>query len=164
MTNNLDFFKNLTLKTSRLQKDAGDKKQNSLHPFDKRNIHPEIELVAKKLFDDGHYSHSTFEAFKYLDKEVARVSKVNDSGFKLMMNAFAEKMPLIKLTNLVTTSEIDEQSGFKFIFAGAASAIRNPRGHEVGNLDNLEACLDHLSFASFLVRRLKDRAPHRPVR
>ena len=140
--------------------EAGEepKPQSQTHPFDERNIHPAISAVSVKLFDDGHYSQATFEAFKYLDIQVKKLSNINDSGFKLMMAALSEANPKIKLTPLGTQSEIDEQMGYKHIFAGAMSAIRNPRGHDI-NIDPIDRCLDHLSFASVLLRRLEDHVP-----
>ena len=134
--------------------DADEEKGGQSHPFDERNIHPEITKVSLKLFDDGHYSQATFEAFKYLDNKVKKLSNIKESGYKLMMAAFAEANPKIKLTALSTASEIDEQKGYKFIFAGAMSAIRNPRGHD-NLIDPIDRCLDHLSFASVLLRRLE---------
>uniref|UniRef100_UPI0035CB639B TIGR02391 family protein n=1 Tax=uncultured Sphingomonas sp. TaxID=158754 RepID=UPI0035CB639B len=128
------------------------------HPFDERNIHPDISAVSIKLFDNGHYSQATFEALKYIDICVKHLSKLNDSGQKLMMAAFSETNPKIRLTALQTQSEIDEQSGYKFIFSGAMSAIRNPRGHDI-NIDPIDRCLDHLSLASVLLRRLEDHLP-----
>ena len=136
--------------------DEGEIQQS--HPFDERNIHPELGKVALKLFNDGHYSQATFEAFKYLDNQVKKLSGINESGFKLMMAAFADSNPKIRLTPLSSQSEIDEQSGYKFIFAGSMSAIRNPRGHDL-TIDPIDRCLDHLSFASVLLRRLEDREP-----
>jgi uncharacterized protein (TIGR02391 family) len=130
--------------------------QVSVHPFDERNIHPDIANVSLQLFDNGHYSQSTFETFKYLDLYVKNLSGINESGQKLMMAAFAEANPKIKLTELITTSDIDEQNGFKFIFAGVMSAIRNPRGHDI-TTDPIHRCLDHLSIASVLLRRLEER-------
>lgn len=127
-----------------------------VHPFDERNIHPEIAKVSLKLFDNGHYSQATFEAFKYLDLRIKKLSGINESGYKLMMAAFAGNAPKIKLTNLVTSSEVDEQMGFKFIFAGVMSAIRNPRGHDITS-DPIDRCLDHLSVASVLFRRVEER-------
>lgn len=127
-----------------------------MHPFDERNIHPEISAVAIKLFDDGYYSQATFEAFKLLDQKVKTTAGITDSGFNLMMAAFNEKNPKIKLTNLSTTSEFDEQLGFRHIFAGAMSAIRNPRGHEIV-ADPIDLCLDHLSVASVLLRTFDNR-------
>ena len=127
-----------------------------IHPFDERNIHPEISKVALKLFNDGHYSQATFEAFKFVDKKVSYISGVKESGYKLMMSAFNESSPKISLTDSATTSDADEQLGYKFIFAGAMSAIRNPRGHEI-LADPIDVCLDHLSVASVLYRRLEAR-------
>jgi uncharacterized protein (TIGR02391 family) len=126
-----------------------------LHPFDTRNIHPGLPPKVKTLFDDGYYAESTFEAFKYLDKKVEKHSGVSETGFKLMMAAFEEKNPKVKLTPLKTQSEKDEQEGYRFIFAGGVKAIRNPRGHEHSVKDDPDICLDHLSFVSLLLRRLE---------
>jgi hypothetical protein len=52
-------------------------------------------------------------------------------------------------------SEVDEQKGYRFVFAGSVWAIRNPRGHEHGVNDDIDTCLDHLSFISMLIRRLE---------
>jgi uncharacterized protein (TIGR02391 family) len=127
----------------------------TLHPFDARNIHPGLPIKVRELFDDGHYAEATFEAFKFLDKTVERHSGINETGKDLMMRAFKEDAPKIKLTPLGTASEKNEQEGYKFIFAGGVVAIRNPRGHEHSVVDNLDLCLDHLSFVSMLLRRLE---------
>jgi uncharacterized protein (TIGR02391 family) len=127
-----------------------------LHPFDQRNIHPRLQPLVKTLFDDGHYAQATFEAFKFVDKEVQRFSGISESGYKLFMRAFAENTPVILLTKMSNASEKDEQEGYKFIFSGSALAIRNPRGHEYGIKDDPDKCLDHLSLASMLLRRLDE--------
>lgn len=127
-----------------------------VHPFDERNIHPDIAGVSIKLFDDGHYAQATFEAFKYIDNQVKTVSGIEDTGFSLMMNAFNETGPKIKLTDLKTMSDKDEQKGFRYIFAGTMSGIRNPRGHD-NRVDPIDICLDHLSVASVLLRTLEGR-------
>jgi uncharacterized protein (TIGR02391 family) len=127
-----------------------------IHPFDERNIHPDIAGVSMKLFDDGHYAQATFEAFKYIDNQVKAISGIEDTGFSLMMNAFNETGPKIKLTNLKTMSDKDEQKGFRYIFAGIMSGIRNPRGHD-NRVDPIDLCLDHLSVASVLLRTLEAR-------
>jgi uncharacterized protein (TIGR02391 family) len=130
--------------------------RREVHPFDERNIHPDISAVSLKLFDDGHYSQATFEAFKLLDQKVKNVSGIQESGYKLMMAAFNETSPKIELNDLSTVSKKDEQMGFRFIFAGSMSAIRNPRGHDI-IADPIDLCLDHLSFASVLLRTFDNR-------
>jgi len=129
--------------------------EQHLHPFDIRSIHPKLPKDVKKLFDNGHFAQATFEAFKFIDKEVQRHSKLSETGQKLMMQAFSEKTPVIKLTNMSNDSEIDEQKGYQFLFAGSVLAIRNPRGHEYGIKDDIDSCLDHLSLASILIRKLE---------
>lgn len=125
------------------------------HPFDLRDIHPGIPPEVRKLFDDGHYSHATFEAFKFVDKEIRRHSKINEYGSKLMMKAFGESSKALHLNSLSNQSECDEQAGFRFMFAGSMLAIRNPRGHEVSISESPDQCLDHLSLVSLLLRRLE---------
>lgn len=129
--------------------------EQQLHPFDKRNIHPGLPKKVRTFFDDGHYAESTFEAFKYLDKVVQGFAGSNKSGEKLMMDVFNEASPTLKLTPLSNQSEQDEQRGFKFLFSGGVIAIRNPRGHEVDQIDDVDTCLDHLAFVSLLIRRLE---------
>lgn len=129
--------------------------ESPLHPFDLRNVHPALPTKVRRLFDDGHYAEATFEAFKYLDKSVQKHAGLTESGFKLMMAAFDKNKAPIKLTALSNTSEQDEQEGYRFVFAGAVLAIRNPRGHEYNVTDDPDKCLDHLSFVSLLLRRLE---------
>ncbi len=125
------------------------------HPFDIMNIHAALPEHVKKLFDDSHYSQATFEAFKYLDKEVARISKIGQTGYKLMMAAFHDQSPAIILSDLATESGKDEQKGYQFIFSGSVMAVRNPRGHEYKIRDSIDECLDHLSLVSLLLRRIE---------
>jgi uncharacterized protein (TIGR02391 family) len=133
--------------------------QEQPHPFETRNIHPDFPSRVRKLFDDGHWEQSVFEAFKFIEKEIKRISGLRGkTGYALMMDALNENgPPTVQLNGLATDSDIDEQKGFKFIFAGAAAGIRNPRGHEVDIGDTPDEALDYLALASLLLRRL-DRA------
>ena len=154
MADSLQLFE-LVVRRARSVTEARSEPVGGSHPFDDRNIHTRIQSTSKKLFDDGHYALATFEAYKLIDKEVAALAKLSESGVKLMMKAFSEQSPLIRLTDMSTTSEKDEQEGYKFIFSGSVMAIRNPRGHEYGVRESPTACLDHLSLASLLLRRLE---------
>lgn len=126
------------------------------HPFDERNIAPELPSIVQELFDNGHYAQATFEAYKFVDKEIQRHAKSAKSGFGLMMEALGGDNPTVRLTPMLSVSQQDEQKGFQFLFAGAVLAIRNPRGHEYAVADDPDLCLDHLSLASVLMRRLAD--------
>ncbi|MCL5887430.1 MAG: TIGR02391 family protein [Actinobacteria bacterium] len=108
------------------------------------------------LFDNGHCAQATFEAFKYVDEEIQRISGNSDYGSSLMMKALGGTPPSVKLNPGMTKNEQSEQEGYKFLFCGAMLAIRNPRGHKSGMTDDPDTCLDHLSFASMLLRRLDE--------
>lgn len=126
------------------------------HPFEARDIHSDLPAQVQKLFDDGHYAQATFEAFKLVDEEVQKISAVEDFGTSLMMKVFGGTNPAIALNPGMTTSEKNEQDGYKFLFAGAMLGVRNPRGHSTSVTDDPDTCLDHLSLASMLLRRLDE--------
>lgn len=127
----------------------------SPHPFELRNIHAGLPPKVRKLFDDGHGAEATFLAFKYVEKVVQKHANVAEIGEKLMMTVFNPDGPVLKLNGLTNHSEKDEQRGYRFVFAGAVVAIRNPGGHEIELSDDPDVCLDHLTFASLLLRRLE---------
>lgn len=156
MSDSFSAFERIVRTAKHVGEREGAEDRVPTHPFDQRNVHPDIANACQKLFDDGHYSQATFEAFKYLDNEIKRISGEAESGYKLMMDVFNQDKPKIKLTDMKTQSEIDEQMGYRFTFAGVMSAIRNPRGHDI-TIDPIDRCLDHLSLASVLLRRLEDR-------
>lgn len=136
--------------------EAAAKPASAVHPFDERNVHPDLPLEVRRLFDNGHYSQATFEAMKFLDEEVQRIASVSDHGKSLMMSVFGGNPPKLPLNPGMTISEQNEQEGYKFIFAGAMLGIRNPRGHKTGVIDDPDSCLDHLSLCSMLLRRLEE--------
>lgn len=125
------------------------------HAFEVRNIHPELPDEVQKLFDNGHYAQATFEALKFLDEEVQRISGDQDFGRRLMMRVFGGSPPRLPLNPGQTVSEQDEQQGYQFIFAGVMQGIRNPRGHQTTLVDDPDDCLDYLSLASMLLRKLE---------
>ena len=152
----LDWFEEVTRRTFAVD-DPTLEESVELHPFETRNIHPDLPAKVKNLYDDGYYPESTFEAFKFVEKEVKRISALRGlTGNKLMMAAFNEQAPVIHLNGLASDSDKDEQFGYRYIFAGAQSGIRNPRGHETELIDSPDLCLDHLSLASILLRKLDE--------
>lgn len=155
MARDLDKFERI-VRSSYLYTEASEGGVFAGHPFDLRNIHPDLPADVRRLFDNGHYAQATFEALKYLDEEVQRISSDADFGKSLMMRVFGGSPPRLPLNPGMTTSEQSEQEGYKFMFAGAMSGIRNPRGHTSGMVDDLDTCLDHLSFGSMLLRKLEE--------
>ena len=126
------------------------------HPFDLRNLHPDLPPNTRTLFDDGHCSQATFEAFKFVDEEMQRIANSSLFGKDLMMKVLGGDPAQVKINPGITKTEKSEQEGYKFLFAGAMLAIRNPRGHKTRLIGDPDTCLDHLSLASMLLRRLDE--------
>lgn len=161
MTNSFDRFERIVRSVSagavglpRLPVEESQEREEP-HPFETRNIHPDLPKRVRSLFDDGHWEQSVFEAFKYVEKEVKRISGARGkTGYALMMDVFNENSPKVHLNPLASDTDVDEQRGYKSIFAGAVAGIRNPRGHEVDIGDTPDEALDYLALASLLLRRL----------
>jgi Protein of unknown function (Hypoth_ymh) len=139
MASDLELFEQIARRAYR-STESSAASSRAEHAFEERGMHPDLPPEARSLFDNGHYVQATLEALKFLDGEVKRISDT----------------PILRLNAGVSTSEKDEQGGFKFLFAGAMMAIRNPRAHTSGIVDDPDACLDHLSLASMLLRRLDE--------
>lgn len=155
MASNLHRFEEIVRRAYRFTESSARAGANG-HPFEARNIHSDLPAQVRKLFDDGHYAQATLEAFKFVDEEVQRISANSDFGTSLMMKVFGGAKPALALNPGMTTSEKNEQEGFKFLFAGAMQGVRNPRSHSTAIADDPDACLDHLSLASMLLRRLDE--------
>lgn len=149
-----DWFERLVRSAPTLS-EAAQERDSTSHPFDVRNIHPDLPKRARSLYDDGYYSEAVFEAFKFVEQEVKRLGG-KGTGFALMMQAFDENKPVLAVNPLSTDTEKDEQRGYKHLFAGAQAALRNPRGHGTDLVDTPDACLDCLAVASVLIRRLDE--------
>lgn len=127
------------------------------HPFESRNIHPDLPDRVRKLFDDSYLPESVLTAFKFIEAEVKRMSGIRGkTGVQLMGQAFGGDSPKIALTGGATESDEDEQRGYRDLFTGATAGIRNPRGHEVFMPDTPDQALDYLALASLLLRKLDD--------
>src|ERR1035438_4098582 len=97
MDDELGFFEKI-VRRAFLFTSAPSQAERTLHPFEMRDIHEGLPPKVKKLFDDSHYAEATFQAFKFVDKTIQKLSAVKESGFKLMMAVLSESSPLVKLT------------------------------------------------------------------
>jgi uncharacterized protein (TIGR02391 family) len=99
---------------------------------------------------------TTFEAFKAVDNFIKNKTGLSTYGKDLMAKVFNEDNPLIKLNELRTKTNRDEQEGFKFLFMGAMEGIRNPNAHdEIVELDPFKT-LEYLGLASLLMRKAEE--------
>jgi len=128
--------------------------------FAERHFHPMIIQHTRKLFLQGNYFHSVFEAAKAYNVEVKRKAQSGKDGQALMLDVLGADKGVLRITAGVTETDRNVQEGVKFLSAGLMQAIRNPTAHESA-LDwpiARDDALDILSFISFLFRQLDKAA------
>lgn len=120
--------------------------------FDTIRLHSRVRAVSAKLFKDDHYRQAILQACIALNEAVQQRSGRSDiDGTKLMQKVFSNSHPILKFEG-----HPDEQQGFMWLYSGVVMGIRNPRGHQVGESEDLDAneALEILALISFLFRAL----------
>jgi uncharacterized protein (TIGR02391 family) len=119
-------------------------------------LHPEVLAVAEQLFRDEHQAAAVFEAAKAVHNRVKTMTGLSGDGAGLMGNAFKDDQPALVLADLATQTGKDMQAGYRFLFMGSQSAIRNPAAHEqFGEMGDDEA-FELLGLVSRLMRKLDE--------
>lgn len=135
--------------------ESEETQNNEVDYFRLLQIHPEIVKSSKKLFNDGYNAEAIFAAFKRVNNLVKEKSGIrNTDGTSLMQYVFSPKNPILRLNDLVTVSDRDEQTGFMEIFAGSMQGIRNPKGHDDIVQNDKHYTLEHIALASLLCKKL----------
>lgn len=122
------------------------------------DLHPKIQEHCKDRYYSRQYSDAILTAYKVVLNEIKEVANIHDlDGKKLVEKALSIENPIIKLNDLATQSDKDEQLGFMMLFSGAAVGIRNPKAHDLVVQENELKTLRYLTFASLLLERLDGR-------
>jgi sugar lactone lactonase YvrE len=120
------------------------------------NIHSDIRTASQPIAEAGKFDDAIFAAFRYVEGEIQDRIGSTKVGQALIDEAFEGPIPRIDISD-----DIRNRQGIKEIFSGALLTIRNDRGHKKSPslpCNTLDACLLHLSFASFLLYLLsKDK-------
>jgi len=124
--------------------------------FDKMQFHPRLIEVSEYLFKTGNYASAILEAFKAVDNFVKAKTGLSLNGQALMSKVFDEKAPIIRLNDLLTQSDFNEQEGFKFLFKGTTIGIRNPKAHDNVVQNDPYRTLEYLGLASLLMKRVQE--------
>lgn len=119
------------------------------------SLHSAIADACLKLFRDGHYAQSVFEASKALIELVKQKSGRADlDGVGLMTEVFSVKNPVLRFNDMASKSDEDIQKGMMHLFMGAVEMIRNPRGHSF-MADTAEEALELIGLLNLLAKRLE---------
>jgi len=71
-----------------------------------------------------------------------------------MSSTFTGHPPALDIRKAADRRGQDERDGFKFLFIGATTGLKNPRAHGTAMQDSHEDSLEYLAVASMLMRRL----------
>lgn len=111
-------------------------------------LHPRVQVVAQQRFRAGHYADAVEATLKELASVIRNLVLQHGGseldGTSLMQTALSPKNPIIVLADLSTQSGRAMQRGYMDLFAGAMSAIRNPKAH--GNVTITPERALHLLF------------------
>ena len=130
-------------------------RSSSLTAFDVLVKDDGLRKSCRSLFADGYYALAVERAYIYIDNLVSKRSGHSDKyGADLMRAVFSPKNPVLKLNNLRSRSDENQQQGYMHIFEGTMIGIRNPRAHEHDLEDSPEEALEMLVIASHLIRML----------
>lgn len=122
-------------------------------------VHPQIKNVAENKFFDGYYADSVESAFKEINSRVKQIylkyKNEEKDGRDLMFKAFSAETKLLVFEGTDTESARNVQEGYKYIFAGAIQAIRNPKAHANMNISREDA-MKRLVLAGLLMDKIDE--------
>ncbi len=166
---NLSEARQIILAAASIQKEAKElgfvasqSSRENLVTFERLVTDETLRLATRQLFIDGHYALAVEEAYKCLNNYIKSRSSVSDDGASLMRRVFSPKNPILKLNQLRSESQRNQQLGYMEIYAGCMTGIRNPRAHEYRSLDEPSAALEMLSLANHLIRLARNAKRSRP--
>ena len=114
-----------------------------------------LRAATRDRFRSRNFTDAVEAAFKCLANAVKeRSGNYERDGADLMRHVFGAQSPLLKFNALRSQSEKDEHNGYRDIFAGVMTGIRNPRAHEHAIKDNPAVAVELLTMANHLMRKL----------
>ena len=119
------------------------------------DLHPRVVEIAGRLYADGHLAQAVFEAMKGVEVRIREMSGVDDSGTKLVGQAFGGSSPKLMLTKRAGRLGQDEHEGRRLMLMGASQGVRNLGAHELEGIDPASA-IELLGLSSQFMRWLDD--------
>ena len=142
--------------SSRLTDEVGHK-ATLMDQFDEIISEELLSVHCRGLFADGHYASAIQMAYVCLNNLVKSKAAIpSKDGAALMRTAFSPRAPILRINELQTVSDKDEQLGFMDVFAGSMTGIRNPRAHDHEHRDSATVAIELLALANHLVRKVRE--------
>jgi len=119
------------------------------------DLHPRVVEIAGRLYADGHLAQAVFEAMKGVEVRIREMSGIDDSGTKLIGQAFGGPTPKLTLTKRAGRLGQDEHEGRRLMLMGASQGVRNLGAHGLEGI-NPASAVELLGLASQFMRWLDE--------
>lgn len=103
----------------------------------------------------GNYTGAIKTAILYLTECIRERTDLDLDGDKLISQAFSVSSPYIRLNELKTETEKNEQIGTMMMLQGVYKAIRNPRNHDL-KVDNRFTCDSIIILINYFIYLVKN--------
>ncbi|WP_418498616.1 TIGR02391 family protein [Flagellimonas sp.] len=126
-----------------------------------RHLDDNIKSVSKSDYERGDYIRAAQEGVKLYEKKVKEKSYLDKIGVDLMGKSFGPDTEPLKVSNNITDTDKNIESGQKHMSMGLMAGFRNPSMHEPKDhiypaIYNDADCLDLLSMMSYLFKKLEN--------
>ena len=125
-------------------------------------IDKELWAFVRPTYEVGNYTGAIIASVQYLSDLIRKKSGLTGDGQQLVGGAFGGQDPIIKINDLRSDSEKDEQRGIESLLRGIYTGIRNPRVHS-GGTDTLDSADVLIAFVNWLISLIqKSESPFDP--
>ena len=125
-------------------------KPENLTIFD---VDPRLAERVQPKLRAGSHTDAILSAFQYLTETLRERGGQDGDGAQLVGRALGGSAPPVRLNDLRTQSELDEQRGVEQLLRGLYVGLRNPRTHERIE-DDLDLALRVILFIDALATRI----------
>ena len=123
-------------------------------------IGEDLSRAVEGAYEHGDYSAAIVDAIHFLGDLIRDRSGLDSDAAALVGAAFGGQSPKLKVNQLQTESEWNEQKGLESLLRGIYKAIRNPRSHKKRS-DPKEDADAIIAFIDYLVRVIdRSKAPY----
>ncbi len=105
-------------------------------------------------YDAGNYTGAIKTSVLFLTDCIRERTNLDLDGDRLILQSFSISSPLIRLNDLKTDTEKNEQIGTMMILQGIYKAIRNPRNHDL-KIDDRFTCDSIIILINYFVCMVK---------
>ena len=121
-----------------------------------RDVHPDIIKFCKSELLQDNYFHAVFEATKSVADKIRQMTGLTGDGAELIDITFGTNNPILRINELKSETEINEQKGFANLLKGFFGMFRNTTAHapKIKWVVVEKDALDMMSMASLMHRKL----------